>query len=556
MTKLQTGETALSPLPLTVFVSAAPFFAGMFYEPYSALASVFLIGYLFFRLRRQGRLTAALTPELAAVSVTALFYAASAAWAVDAGMAPIGFIKFLPLPLFVLVCGQFTPEQRGRLLAPLPYCGAAMVILSLAAGTMPVLREWFYVNHRLAGFFQYPNTFALYLLLGLPMLVKREKWGVREYACLAALFAGIALSGSRTVMILLAAVVIVYVIVLRDRRRVIMGAAFILMLAAAAVWSRVTGDVSSAGRYLTASAGSSTFLGRLLYFRDALPVILRHPFGLGYMGYWYTQGSFQTGVYSVLHIHNDLMQFLLDVGWIPAGLLVWITVRGFLRGDLTRRVMIGVMTAHLLVDFDMQFAAMDLILLALIGQAPAKKAFRLPRPAVYAAGGILAAVSLYLGLASALYYTGNMAACAALWPGYTPAQTELLLQADSMEELAGIAETILDHNASSAPAWDALAKAAYSDGDMAQVIECKKRAIALNKYELAEYLDYADMLEYGLRGYTQAGDTASADVCREELRSIPAMLEAVKNGTSALGWKIADQPELDLPEEYLWILAV
>mgnify|MGYP002860020775 CR=1 FL=1 len=48
------------------------------------------------------------------------------------------------------------------------------------------------------------------------------------------------------------------------------------------------------------------------------------------------------------------------------------------------------------------------------------------------------------------------------------------------------------------------------------------------------------------------GDPAA--VCREELRSIPVMLEAVQNGTSALGWRIADRPALDLPAEYAWLL--
>ena len=46
------------------------------------------------------------------------------------------------------------------------------------------------------------------------------------------------------------------------------------------------------GRFLTTSLHSSTLLGRLLYAQDALPVILRHPFGLGYRSYTYMQGSF------------------------------------------------------------------------------------------------------------------------------------------------------------------------------------------------------------------------------------------------------------------------
>ena len=54
--------------------------------------------------------------------------------------------------------------------------------------------------------------------------------------------------------------------------------------------------------------------------------------------------------------------------------------------------------------------------------------------------------------------------------------------------------------------------------------------------------------------YWQSGDDASAQVCREKLLAIPDMLEEVRRSTDPLGWKIADQPQLTLPEEYLDIL--
>ena len=55
--------------------------------------------------------------------------------------------------------------------------------------------------------------------------------------------------------------------------------------------------------------------------------------------YYYLQGSFQTGVYSVLNIHNELMQVLLDVGWIPAALMVMAVVKSFMakQTGLTKR---------------------------------------------------------------------------------------------------------------------------------------------------------------------------------------------------------------------------
>lgn len=53
----------------------------------------------------------------------------------------------------------------------------------------------------------------------------------------------------------------------------------------------MTGNMQSIGRYLTISLSSSTFLGGLLYVKDAVIPILTNPLGLGYQGYGYEQGS-------------------------------------------------------------------------------------------------------------------------------------------------------------------------------------------------------------------------------------------------------------------------
>ena len=89
---------------------------------------------------------------------------------------------------------------------------------------------------------------------------------------------------------------------------------------------------------------------------------------------------------------------------------------------------------------------------------------------------------------------------------------------------------------------------------MIRVIEYKERAIALARYSLEEYLDYFQMLHTGYQLYLQQGDRTSAEVCRQKLLNIPQQMEAVLQGTSPRGWRIQDQPELTLPEEYQRIL--
>ena len=81
----------------------------------------------------------------------------------------------------------------------------------------------------------------------------------------------------------------------------------------AVILAVAAGSAGILERFTNISFGASTFLGRILYVQDALPLILKHPFGLGYYGYYFIQQSVQTGVYTVVNAHNELIQILLDV---------------------------------------------------------------------------------------------------------------------------------------------------------------------------------------------------------------------------------------------------
>lgn len=58
------------------------------------------------------------------------------------------------------------------------------------------------------------------------------------------------------------------------------------------------------------------------------------------------------------------------------------------------------------------------------------------------------------------------------------------------------------------------------------------------------------MLGYAISLFSQAGDGQSTIYCIDRCIKIESDLRAVEAGTSVLGRKIDDQPELTLPEEY------
>ena len=536
-----------------------PFLCGGFFPWASAPVSLVLVVLLLLMLRRGLLRPICSAPFLAALFIV-LFHLGGILWGTDRGMDLVGAVQFLPLPLFILLLEQFAPDRRIGLLRKMPYAASAMVLLSFLLSCIPSLAPWFLVAGRQAGFFQYPNTYAVYLLLALVLVLFGTplRFGKLPWAAVTTL--GIILSGSRTVFFLLLAVFLVFFFTDKSKQSRL----HILILAALVLFGSVlyvllSGNRGSVGRFLTVSLTSSEFVGRLLYARDALPVILRHPLGLGYTGYRCLQGSFQTGVYSVQHVHNELFQLLLDVGWIPAALFLWALWRGFRsrEGGLCRKLLLAVLVLHCLLDFDTQFVSVALLLFLVLDVEPqAQKPVSSGRAIRGLSVGILtvsALFSLWIGTASFLYYLRKPADAVRVYPAYTAALADLLPDA-SDEDLGPLADWILRLNKAVALAHDARAKADFSAGDFSGMIAHKQKAIHLSRYNLTEYLDYFDILRYARERYLQHGDTDSADSCLSLIAEIPEMLETVDAQTSRLGQIIRDKPDLTLPPPYVsWL---
>lgn len=558
-------EKKNNPEPLKILLCVFPFFMGMYYEWSSAVACISILGYLGYCFWNTGRILIFRSTVLLAAVVMTIAYGLSAFWAVDAGMALFGMLKYLPLPLLVLAIEQLDTHQKHDLMAYIPASGAIMTVASGVLGRIPVFEEYFTVNNRLAGFFQYPNTFALYLLTGIIIVLFRIRWQkekkeILDFLILIILLAGIILTGSRTGFVLLLLAVVGFAFL--SKKREIYLALFGLLLTAVAVvgiYVLITGDTASVGRVFTISFSSSTFLGRLLYFKDAIPVILKHPLGLGYMGYYFTQGSFQTGVYSVVNVHNELLQLLLDVGWIPTGIFFWAVVLGIRKGNMQSKMIIIVIMLHSMMDFNLQFISIVFLLFtAMDADGSDNKVIKeFTKKSVLVSGTVvILCFSMWLSTASALYYLKMYRESVLVYPGYTNAWMQLLTEAENAEKMDELAEHILEINPDNPLANNAKARAAYSRGDFGNMITYKEKALEYYRYSLDEYLDYFNMLYVGYQLYLENGDSTSAEVCAENIKEIPGMLEEVLEKTDPLAYQINDKPELKLPTEYEEILSV
>lgn len=524
--------------------------SGVYYEYQSCVLSIALLLLLWREVKRNKEFIWKKNYLAFFFPALPLLYLLSAIWAVDSQMAMLGFLKYLPIGIFSVLLMQ-APQIRQQIFGAIPLAGVGLVLLSVAGSLVPGLSEYLVVNGRLAGPFQYPNTFALFLLVALLYLLHQTAFDKKCAVQGIVLLAGILATGSRTVYLLLPLSLLASCFFTKKKavRKISLGTLGVLIDGTAVILLATQGG--PVARIMDISLSESTLLGRALYWKDALPVIVKNPLGLGYLGYYFTQRSFQTGVYAVTHAHNEFVQLFLDVGWLAGAGFAAAMIYSIKKTSVGwKRLLIIVMVLHALVDFDFQYMAVYMVLLSLLPWENGREWSLQYSKLLPAAALCLAVVLIYSGLGNAAYYFGQPSFAQVFYPKNTLLQIERLKQAADLDEMESIANEITRQNDSVALAWDAKARNAFAQGDVLAIMEYKEKAISLSKYEVAEYTDYLDMLFMAIQIYQEAGDIDSAAYCAETAVNIPLRLEAVKEQTSSLGWKVQDKPELDLPEEY------
>lgn len=526
---------------------------GLFHEYTACLFGAVLGLFLIQHIRKEKQLVIYKNATTLAIAAIGLFHLLSCLWALDRGMAFVGLLEFLPVGFFLLLLMQ-QPQIREKCIALLPWTMAVMTVVSAAASLIPGIGEAFLVADRLAGFLQYPNTFALLLLVSQLLLLGKAEKRWYDWLLMAILLGGILYSGSRTVFVLTVVANLAMGITAKKKlARVVTLATVavgILGIAALAILS----DSDVLGRFLRLSLTESTFAGRFLYFWDAIPVILKHPFGLGHMGYYYMQQSVQTGVYATTFVHNEILQLMLDLGWLPCILLLVAYFKAVKKADLPGKILLLTILAHFCFDFDLQFGAVFMLLILLLDPCQGKSV-TWKKPNLAAAGaGVLAVVSLYMAVALFLPRVDLLEASAAMYPWHTQTNTLLLTQYADTEKGDALAEDILQQNEYVNLAYSIKARSAYHSGDFVSMMQYKKEIFERFPFQYPEYEEYCRMLMIGIQLYTQAGDTASADICRQELLAVKATVESLGDRLSPLGKIIADQPTTTLPfdiQEYI-----
>lgn len=544
-------EEKISITPLNLFFAGSFLLLGLFRE-YGSCIYTFIWGLLLILgWHRKKNITICFNLEHFSIWMLAVGYFITCFYGIDRGMSFTGFMKFLSVVFFLGILNIQNSSEKKVLFQIIPIIGTFMTLTGILGWFLPPLRQFFYVSQRLGGFFQYPNVYALFCLVGILLLLEDFSWHRKiEIFFISTLFLGILLSGSRTVFFLALLSLGILCLCRKNLRKLILPVVLIF-ITFGIIYSLLSGNSQNVGRFLTASFSSSTLIGRIIYWKDGIQELLRHPFGLGYLGYFYRESTIQTAPYSIRFIHNDFLQLALDAGIIPGILFVIMCIRSvfFRKISLEKRLCIAIMCLHFFMDFDLEFTSVWYLFLLLAEDNKNSRNLSVNFEKICRGFCILfSCLSLYIGFAMIPRYFGNALLTAQMLPFYTENNIALLSAETNPETAATLSEKILKQNPYIAEAYDIRAILALQDKNYDLMIQSKEKSLSLQKYNMEAYDNYLKLLSIALTDAATDHDRSAAITLLNAIQKVPDILSDIKNNTTPLAYRTKDAPDFTLSD--------
>jgi len=535
--------------PLSVCMCVALILTGGFFDDSVAVIGMVIVGCLLAMVQKGAAFYAGDKRKVFAIPLVLIGIVFLVSfWAVDYMDNLMGVMRMVIVCLWMYLVHNRDEKERDEAKRILPLMGCVSIAISLISYVIPILKPYFWENSRISGFFQYANTNGLFFAIGIIILVhyfKEQKKPIYGIIQIIILLVGLLLSGSRSVLLIFLLWGIYYAIRTAEfRKPFLLGSASILLAGGAYV--AVTGNTTNIGRIFTLFTQSSTMWGRLLYYRDAALLLCKKFFGLGRMGYYYTQGTFQSGVYDIKHVHNDFLQLALDYGIVALVLVLifcgWQICKG--RQSKSDKELLLFIGAASVLDFHCQylFVVMLLCLCLDYGEGVREKKEQIKGKRVVLWG--LLATFLYVGIATGSGRTGDYDLALSMLPDYTAAQENKLLVSVGTEESYVMATRLIEKNPYNITAYTV--RGAYY-GSRLYVEECiadLDRMLELAPFKTGNYSQYEGMLN-NMQEAMLTMDVEEADLVliQQRINSLPSQLEKMRERTSPLAYKINDLPE-------------
>ncbi|MBO5179075.1 MAG: O-antigen ligase family protein [Clostridia bacterium] len=545
MKKTNTKDTSFLFLLALIFMF--PFLKGMHDTLTVIIMAAIMIVAIIIKSRKNKCFKYSLDFNFIVIIIWSLSYLISSFYAIDKGMALLGALKMLSIPIFLLLYFQYdmSNEKKIKIHKYIAYSGSIMTIASLLFSIIPTLREFFFVSNRLHGFFLYANTFGIWLLIGVIILLFQEKLTKLDIASLILSIIGIVLTNSRAIIILTILAFIVSFFFTKLNKKfygtlllstIIIGIILIFLLNSINISSRLENMVSS-----------SEFMTRFLYYYDAAIQIMKHPFGLGHQGWWTIQSTIQTGVYDCQYVHNAPLQIMLDVGIIPCLLLIILIFKTLFDKKVSamEKVILLFILAHAMIDFDFEFLAIVYLIVLMPNYNIQSTTSKTPQICLF----VLLAINLYFVFPLSFFEVNMNELAYKLYPNYTFALRKELLLTDDTDLKLELASRANNLDKYSYDIYDALYNVALENGDTEEAYKNIRKVTEANKYSMLAHIQYLNFLETAMYEYMDSYDDENTKLYMERIIEVEEMIQRTLDKTNPLAFNVGHVPLLTIPEE-------
>ena len=564
---------------LAIIIGIMPFLIGTFYD-----FTVFLVALIFSSILlgifiKNKKIKIEINNMFLLSVILFVFSLLGIFWTIDKNDAIIGTLRFLSLVIFSILLMQCKKEEKEKILNIIPYSGLLMLIFSIIIGFIPNLRDIvFSESNRITGLFQYSNVFALYLLIGFIIITNKKKTEeknvknkkteeknkeknrekflekIKKYSpiiCGIILLIGILMTGSRTTFIITTIYIIYLCFRKENKYRKIYGITYAVILILLGIYVLITKNIETIGRIFTISMDSSTLLGRILYWKDGLNLLLDNIFGYGYMGYSYKIYEIQTGMYYTKFVHNDYLQMALDIGIVPLIIFIVSLVKSIFSKNNSKlnKIILIVIMLHMFLEFDLQFMIIFYILLICLEEKSYKEYEIEKSITSYLTIGIVILVYGYYGVACFMNYIKQDKIAINMLGNFTEAKINVMNSTENINTANRLADEILENNKYAYQAYGIKAIYYLQNNEFDKMIEMKKKEIALDKYNPQVYEDYVLYLSQVLEKYAKEQNNEEIIKYSKYIFEVEDMIEDVKNKTDKITEKLQDSSKIELNEE-------
>lgn len=528
-------EEQNSPL-LWVMLLLVPCWGGYY------LNTVFFLGFfllicLSFNIFYNQRLILPSKPILCSFVLLFLGYLLGLPFSISLGIAFTGVFKILVWILFLFYSLTYEKEEKNKILDWVSIEGSIFSLGTILAYFIDILEGNENINGRIDGLFQYANTWSLYLLFCFIWILhshSEEKYRkISKIFCLLTLFVGLLLTGSRSGLILFLGVMLHYGYL--NRKKEVFKKVFLIgtvfFVATMVLVNMITENLLFY-RISQLVTSSSSVNGRLLYWLDGISMLKDNPFGIGKEGYFYLQPLYQSGIYTVLYIHNEYLQIFLE-GGILAGigfLMLPLAILNQKNLELREKIIVIVFSLHFFIDFDTQFFVMVALLLFMVEKEKTVK-FIPNKTLLFPPLILISMTFLYFSLVYQLDFMGNTKQAYEMFPHDLSLAEKQLEYAETLEEKEKVAENISNKTELSMLSLDFYIK----HGEDTEKLEEKYQYLTLNRYTENIYIEMIELIQLNYQEYPE--------ICCEYAEKVSELLENTIVNTHTLAYKIYDKAD-------------